>query len=168
MRLRRRLRWRLIAWNCRRMSHHYQSIQPCRSSLEQQVRSLPPSAVYDSIYIARLSCKAARWHINSAYGTFGLPTYPQRGCKLCTGADYIGEREQGATLARCKWTGQVALILQPAADGEDDIIETETHPGALPSLCCNDALHKVALILSACHEVPCHVRITLLMSMAAF
>ncbi len=57
------------------------------------------------------------------------------------GKDYDGEREQGATLARCKWTGQVALVLRPATDGEDDIVE-DPRPGEGP---CTLLLHASPL-----------------------
>ena len=30
-------------------------------------------------------------------------------------------------MARCKWTAQAALVLRPAADGEDDTTAAEAH-----------------------------------------
>ena len=50
------------------------------------------------------------------------------------GANYEGNREQGAMLARSKWTAQVALVLRTAADDEDDAAGNQA-AGARPHLC---------------------------------
>ena len=52
-----------------------------------------------------------------------------RHCQLPAGKDYNGEREQGVTLARCRWTGQVALVLCPAVDDEGACMDAANLPG---------------------------------------
>ena len=69
-------------------------------------------------------------------------------CKLYerdAGKDYGGEREQGATLARCKWTAQVALVLCPPANGEDDTADTDSGQGT----------YSAALSAASGPDAPC-------------
>ena len=44
------------------------------------------------------------------------------------------DREQSTTLAQSKWTAQVALVLRPAADYEDDA-EDDDVAGVRSDLC---------------------------------
>ena len=89
-----------------------------------------------------------------------VPTSDLEYVSQSAGKDCDGEREQGATLARCKWTGQVALVLSPATDGDDDIMDAPK-PGKnsrtllLQLEFAFDTLHTECLCVAAdvAHEI---------------